>query len=163
MLMKTLSLRHQHGSDAITVLFFYLCGRISKNRVSKFHPIVCEYCLWPRIGHPVTKCNRLCRAYSQFCDDAIFSRKVSSVPQNRLHDMHTFVRLTVTSHKFSTYRPCMYFYVLCFALLYAPLFVFLSDCSFVIFHSLMCLYVNQIAHVSLILINEDHDYVGKTK
>jgi len=57
----------------------------------------------------------------------------------------------------------MYFYVLCFALLYAPLFVFLSDCSFVIFDSLVGLYVNQIAHVSLILINEDDDDVGKTK
>jgi len=49
------------------------------------------------------------------------------------------------------------FCVSCSALLYALLFVFLTDCSFVNFHSLVCLRVNQAAPVSLILINENND------
>jgi len=47
-------------------------------------------------------------------------------------------------------------YVLCLALLYALLLVFLTDCSFflfvtVTFLSFVCLHVNQVVHVNLIL------------
>ena len=37
------------------------------------------------------------------------------------------------------------------------LFIFLTDCSFVNYHSLLCLCVNQASHANLILINEIGD------